>query len=141
MVHWRMSCGLLSLYVRDGLVGCGSARQVAPVDRKCDPRDVARLVRGQVEDRVGDLHWLGDPAKWVGGDEVLVHLGVLVHYAGDKRGVDQSRTDGIDAYTAVRVIEGGALSQADLGVLGGDIPRVAGDAGQSSARRDIDDGT
>src|SRR3954452_290825 len=56
----------------------GSAGEVAAVDRQGDAGDVAGLVGGQPDDRVGDLLGLGDAAERMGGHEVPVELGFSV---------------------------------------------------------------
>src|SRR3954447_20866817 len=60
-------------------------------------------------------------------------------HAGDERGVDKAGADGVDADTAVGVVERGVFGLADLGVLGSDIAGVAGRAGQARARGDVHD--
>src|SRR3984893_310701 len=117
----------------------GSARQVAPVHGWRHAGDVTGLAGGQPNDRVGNLLRFGDTAQRVGGHEVLVQLRVLGDHVGDQRGVDQAWADGVDAYAALGVVQGGALGQADLGVLGGDVAGGAGSAGQAGTGRDVDD--
>ena len=113
--------------------------EVATVDGQCDAGHVAGLLRREPDDRVGDLLRLGDPAERVRGHQPLVQGGVLDHHVRDQRCVDQAWADSVDPDAAIGVVQGGALGQADLGVLGGHVARVTEDTGEARPRGDVHD--
>ena len=90
---------------------------VAAVDGECDADDEARSRAAELEDGRGDLAGCSEAADRLVADRLGdVKLAFREHVV-DHRRVDRSGADGVDADAARRVLEGGALGEAEHAVL------------------------
>ena len=112
-------------------------RTIPPSTMQLDAGDVARGVRGEEDDRVGDLLRRGDAAE---RDAVLVvaaHLGRV----GDRvqRRVGRPRREGVDGDPVRPELDGERLRQPEDPALRGHVRRQLRDRLHVDDRRDVDD--
>jgi hypothetical protein len=121
------------------ILGCGPVGGVAAVDGEGDAEYEARCWAAQPQDGGGDLVAASEATdRLVGLGFCPVELAVSDH-VGDHRRLDGAGADGIDADAARRVLQRGALGQAEDAVLGRVVGRATGIADKPAERRAVHD--
>src|SRR3954447_2572802 len=116
-----------------------SAGGIAAVDGQRDADDEAGSGAAQPQDRGGDLLAASEPADRL-PDDGIVHAELAAgDHPRDHRRLDGAGADGVDADPARRVLQRGALGEAEDAVLGGMVGGAAGVADEAAERRTVDD--